>query len=356
MTKHILLTGAGFSANWGGWLANQLWAVLYGHQKVQDNDKLKEILWRYMERGGFEEAYEYIKASFPKLEPIIRKVIEDSFDEMNSKLDITFSKKLATSLISCIETLALSRGSYNEKGVKVFTLNQDIYFERAFLEYCQYMSKVYGNNRQLYLPYIQNGIINCNRDLSKISFDEVNDEFIKEDFSKNYTGRRLTTEYYKLHGSINFKKSDKKILVIGTSKQNNISKNLLLSKYHEDFEEALNAGDVRILIIGYSFNDYHINEKILNAAEKNGLKFFIITKDSLSDIVQNIIFQKNKIEPDLVNGVMAKMDKPLFDKKAEKIFRDSLISHSNCTLSEVFEKERWESVEQDRILKQFFND
>src|SRR5690606_34283016 len=90
--------------------------------------------------------------------------------------------------------------------------------------------------------------------------------------------------YYKLHGSIHFKKSGSNIMIMGSSKQDRINEILLLKKYHEDFEEKLRSGDARLMIIGYSFTDYHINKRIFKAVEENNLKFWIIDVMSLGQL------------------------------------------------------------------------
>src|SRR2546425_12855970 len=53
---HILLLGAGFSRNWGGWLADEAFEYLLGHPRIDDG--LRTLLWRYKGQGGFEAAYD----------------------------------------------------------------------------------------------------------------------------------------------------------------------------------------------------------------------------------------------------------------------------------------------------------
>lgn len=51
---HILLTGAGFSRNWGGWLASEAFEFLLS--VTQGDNELRNLLWR--EHGahfGFED-------------------------------------------------------------------------------------------------------------------------------------------------------------------------------------------------------------------------------------------------------------------------------------------------------------
>jgi hypothetical protein len=42
--KRILLTGAGFSKNWGGYLAREVWERLLGHHAVRSDPVLRNAL------------------------------------------------------------------------------------------------------------------------------------------------------------------------------------------------------------------------------------------------------------------------------------------------------------------------
>ena len=50
----VLLLGAGFTRNWGGWLALEAFEYLLGCPEVDDD--LQKLLWDYKDRGGFEAA------------------------------------------------------------------------------------------------------------------------------------------------------------------------------------------------------------------------------------------------------------------------------------------------------------
>lgn len=43
----LLLLGAGFSRNWGGWLADEAFEYLIGHNEIKNNKKL--ILYSFHE-------------------------------------------------------------------------------------------------------------------------------------------------------------------------------------------------------------------------------------------------------------------------------------------------------------------
>ena len=64
-------------------------------------------------------------------------------------------------------------------------------------------------------------------------------------------------------------------MVMGASKALVISGHPILSWYQSEFERRL-RGDTRLMVVGYGFNDRHINETILRAADAGELKLFII--------------------------------------------------------------------------------
>jgi hypothetical protein len=43
---HYLLTGAGFSANWGGWVASEAFENLLGTPEIMADPNLRDLLWR----------------------------------------------------------------------------------------------------------------------------------------------------------------------------------------------------------------------------------------------------------------------------------------------------------------------
>jgi DNA-binding NtrC family response regulator len=43
-SRSTILTGAGWTRNWGGRLAEELWQDLMGHRAVQNNDRLRSLL------------------------------------------------------------------------------------------------------------------------------------------------------------------------------------------------------------------------------------------------------------------------------------------------------------------------
>src|SRR5580704_17506318 len=60
---HFLLTGAGFSRNWGGWLANEAFEYLLGAPEI--DDYLRTIFWAAKLRGeGVEGALATVQTAY----------------------------------------------------------------------------------------------------------------------------------------------------------------------------------------------------------------------------------------------------------------------------------------------------
>jgi len=147
----------------------------------------------------------------------------------------------------------------NEK--EIFTLNYDLLIERAL--------------ENVDLPYFSGFIGNVRPFFISDSVDDFTGLFIKHDWTK----------LWKLHGSLNFKKSCENKIYI----ENNINdefENLLVYpsmekylssrkapfiSYLDRFRRYLQNGEKILIILGYSFNDEHINEIIINGLNSNSL-------------------------------------------------------------------------------------
>jgi hypothetical protein len=100
-----------------------------------------------------------------------------------------------------------------------------------------------------------------------------------------YSVKERFQPIFKLHGSSNWAVPDETdlMLILGGDKAKEIPKQPLLKWYFEEFDRRL-AGS-RVMIIGYSFGDEHINESLRRAAT-TGARFFIIDPRGV-DIIEN---------------------------------------------------------------------
>lgn len=61
---HILLLGAGFSRNWGGLLATEIFDYLIGLPDIKADSYLTKVLWVNKNSGGFENALAEVQTAF----------------------------------------------------------------------------------------------------------------------------------------------------------------------------------------------------------------------------------------------------------------------------------------------------
>jgi hypothetical protein len=154
----------------------------------------------------------------------------------------------------------------------IFTLNQDLLLERHYL----------NDNIALSTPRRWNGwqipgLKPFNPTASGYDPIPAPAGTQAPDNSANFNERPEAQPYYKLHGSINWTGGggNPRLLIMGGNKAVEINQYPLLAWYHQKFGEYLSRG-TRLMVIGYSFSDHHINEAIMKAADQGGLRLFII--------------------------------------------------------------------------------
>ena len=91
-----------------------------------------------------------------------------------------------------------------------------------------------------------------------------------------YTIQERVQPYFKLHGSSHWRALNGLTLLIkAENKGSQIDGVALLDWYRNKLKQRLSEPGAKLMIVGYSFRDPHINE-ILAASVKTGLKLFII--------------------------------------------------------------------------------
>src|SRR5215472_12747808 len=126
--SHVLLTGAGFSRNWGGWLASEAFEYLIGSPEIDDN--IRDLLWRHKSRGGgFEEALAELQEQYTlRRNESTRKSLTDlqaaivgMFNYMNHAFEgIKFEPQ---------DNMEYLIGRFLTRFDAIFTLNQDLLLE-----------------------------------------------------------------------------------------------------------------------------------------------------------------------------------------------------------------------------------
>src|SRR6266478_1170790 len=267
---HILLTGAGFSRNWGGWLADEAFEYLLGHPLIDDG--LRTLLWRHKGLGGFEAAYDEQQTETSKpgrsvamldhaqrLNEAIRGMFDDMDKAFVTMRDFDFQKSLAISVTSFLTEFDA-----------IFTLNQDLLLERQYLTDNLSML-LYPKRTGWQIPGMEPIPMVPDLPLGALRIQAPMDP-------SKFAVQKNLQPYFKLHGSSNWidRSSGQPMLVIGGNKAVAIGRHEILKWNNEQFKAYLAKPDTRLMVIGYSFGDEHINTVIGGAAERGTLRVFII--------------------------------------------------------------------------------
>jgi len=264
--SRFLLLGAGFSRNWGGWLADEVVSDL----GLRVDDELNRVLSR---GRTFEDALAEIQQAAShsqdarKILARLETAIVATFAYMNdgyaAKATLEFSNDLQYSIVK-----------YLTRFDAIFTLNQDLLLE---LHYQRPMGLAgYPRFSGLHFPGMRPMADGSGLFDPRTTTWRVDEQF---DLPANMQ------PIFKLHGSVNWRDKDgERLLVMGANKITAISGSAVLRRYLTEFEKRLSEGAARLMTIGYSFMDRHINEIICRAAKKGGLKLFIVGLDGRNTI------------------------------------------------------------------------
>lgn len=300
-SENILLTGAGFTKNFGGLLASEMWAEIFNYEKIQAQPKIKRLM---LDDNDFDyESIYYSIINQPFLDDEFsddeRKAIKDAvkfaYEYIDSILiDIIKHHSHPTELENVTDFI-YRFGKTNNKSF-IFTLNQDLFFERLYPN---------SHYAKLSIPGIDN-----NSEWFKNTF---NKPLTPSDYCRLPNGEELNHNtdillkgnYFliKLHGSYNWTSFDgSDIMVIGRGKTGQIQKEPLLKYYCKIFRNVLSQGQSRLLIIGYGFGDNHINRIISNAVKNYGLRIYVISPDKPEDFKKKLC-EKPGLGIDIWKGI-----------------------------------------------------
>jgi hypothetical protein len=310
---HVLLTGAGFSKDWGGRLALEFQQDLVSDPRVRARPELLRLVAL---ESSFEVAY--AKAQLPPFEDPDRDALNSAIRDVFSRMDQNhrdLDRLNAINHYGVCEFISRFCPTLNTTGF-FFTLNQDVLVERL------YHPPVTAPT--LYMPGIEvpagersfgqwiDGMYTA-----RVRFDPNNPPVYEGCFN-----------YMKLHGSSNWiVPGGSTPMVIGTGKDAQIAGNPLLAWYFGIFERVLNAGDTRLMVIGYGFGDEHINKVIADAVRNSGLDLFVWNPHS----------------------------NPL-RTVADSLGSDIIPAYSTTPISEVFPRDQSRTAELRRIREVFFQE
>jgi hypothetical protein len=304
---HVALLGAGFSRNWGGWLATEVLGELLG-RVIGDNEtyaKLRRlsnfedtlaILQTEARTKGSDEA----KGRLANFE----LAVIDTFSEMNEVFAQLPGWGLSNDASDSIDAF-LSRFD------AIFSLNQDLLLELHYRPevpggYSFPGMKVPANWHNL---FPQEKLSAIWQPSVEIPFDGPGQPIIK------------------LHGSVNWRdQSGNQLMVMGGAKTEAIEHDPVLNKYHEYFGRMLNRSNSKVMVIGYGFNDSHINDLLVRAGVEHGMQMHLVNPSGL-DVFRSMpratIEPPNPLEDIPLIGVTRRSFRESFS--GDKISQKSLL-------------------------------
>jgi hypothetical protein len=271
----VLLTGAGFTKTFGGYLASEMWAAILNQPEIQNSPELLTGM-RNIENLDYEMFYEHIQANGTEQEKQdLNAAIRSAFKEMDDNV----RTRKTPSPYSCCNFI--SRIVQNRRPSYIFTLNQDLFFERY-----------HNRDKITAIPGVtehMSGVREADQDSSRFRLRLPTAAQLE---SRKRELACTEIAYVKLHGSQGWSSHDgSDIMVMGTGKASIIEKEPLLDWYFSLFEDVINRPDTRLLIVGYGFRDKHINERIVNAMA-NGLKLHVISPQTPQEFKNQFIMHE----------------------------------------------------------------
>ena len=210
--RHILLLGAGFSRNWGGLLANEVFDYLIGREEVAQDGYLKSLLWNHRTTGGFENALAEVQVAFAsdpaKYAPSLRSLqaaVSNVFERMNRAFFDAPGMEFQQHLDRMIRTFLVRFDA-------IFTLNQDVLLEHHYFRHVELAGPRRWTGAQLPgLQRIPNDAVTIDPSWGKDTWVPLERQSFRIEDGLQ--------PCFKLHGSSNWKDSEGgSLLVIGGDK------------------------------------------------------------------------------------------------------------------------------------------
>lgn len=285
VNKFVLLTGAGFTHNFGGFLAKDIEPLIFNN--VENYPRIKEIM---RDKFSYEDIYhEVIKGDFnDKEKKYLTDAIRAAYQKLDEKVIAYQNGNHPVSIHGVNQFIERFAGHHKVKGF-FFTLNQDLFIER-----------------NCHLPNFQIATLGVpKKPIHKRQLEQ--DDYVKlpnpDSLFRNDPITSTDFFYIKLHGSYNWKSydgSDK--MVIGRDKKEQIEQEPILNYYLNCFKEVLSIADIRLFVIGYGFGDDYINEIIADSIKKHNLKIYVLNPSERKNF--QIDLNSNKPNGDkIINGL-----------------------------------------------------
>jgi hypothetical protein len=276
---YILLTGAGFTRNWGGWLAKELEGDLLARLALQD--PLRRLI---QSSDNYEEALAKARSggdSGARISPSQLRTLEDAIKESFWAMNIALGQRASMYLAGESERSILS---FLPKFDAIFTLNQDLLLELHY-------NAAHRPGRWIgsYYPGIEPSVATLLN----------NREVVRLERRVGIIGAPdpLRQPIYKLHGSVEWTDGTDSLFVVGGGKEAYIQGKPLLAQYFSILRNYLLQPNTRLMIIGYGFADDHVNQLIESSSQNNSsLRIYYVHPDG-RDAIRRGMQTKAIIQP-----------------------------------------------------------
>jgi hypothetical protein len=273
----ILLTGAGFTKNFGGPLAKELWSIIFSNPILERAPDVHNLL---LQDFDFESVYNDVMGctkltldateaapTWESQQQALRTAVNEAYEYIDEKVRSFSFGQVAPHPVNIYlvqDFISKFVGTSNRPGY-FFTLNQDLFVERH-----------HYNGLAPILPGVQrhsswfttNGTQSLKAERCVIP-DLPGDIGLKD----------WPFFYMKLHGSSNWYTDDQETMVIGRAKHTQIAAHAILAAYFDVFRSVLNCEGRRLLCVGYSFSDEHVNAAIADGV-RAGLRVYVLSPES----------------------------------------------------------------------------
>jgi hypothetical protein len=131
--KNVLLTGAGFTKDFGGYLGDEMWAAILSQKEISTHPKLRQIL---LSRQNYELVHHTVLESdsySAEEKSAFKTAVETAYKHMHQNVMAGGTHVMFQhSSKSLIRGIVLRFAGTGEERGFIFTLNQDLFLEGFF--------------------------------------------------------------------------------------------------------------------------------------------------------------------------------------------------------------------------------
>lgn len=304
----LLLTGAGFTKSFGGYLSSEMWAAIFNQPEIKKYPGLRKALLSDPNLD-YESIYDKVLSqseTAPQYtddeKRVFSRAVFNAYAAMHEEICGPSSPGAMQGEIAWKSFFARFGGTAGVRGF-FFTLNHDLFVEEYFksttvsrrsIRDAVRLSIPGTKTSSWYNGQLYRDILN-GRKMPLPTADKV--EGYKSKFDQPSDDNFV---YVKLHGSYGWvSHTGSDVMIIGHAKSELLKREPLLKWYLSLFEKVINEPDRKLVVIGYGFRDAHINELLWQAVHRSGLRLHVVSPKEPKEFKDTIDALKQKVT---ING------------------------------------------------------